>query len=88
MKCMAFKLKFSGLFLSFFLKKYIFKYKKRGSDLSEPLVMNLIINYMPGLTSTRRFNTRPCSVELSATGLVSPLDTVLIRFASTPELTK
>jgi hypothetical protein len=62
--------------------------KKRLRDNPEPFskVSNFRLDYC--LNSTRRFITRPSSVELSAIGLVSPEPLVLIRRASTPELTK
>lgn len=89
MVCMTFKLKLLGLVSSFLRKKYINKSKqKKAPGYPEPFKsINFCINYICA-NSTRRFITRPSSVELSAIGLVSPAPFTLMRLASTPEFTK
>jgi len=73
MVCITFKLKLVGLLGSFFLKKYMVQtYKKKGSGKTGTLRQNFMIQNYFTLNSTRRFITRPSSVELSAIGIVSP----------------
>jgi len=87
--CITLRLKLLGRLSSFLRKKYINKSnKKKGFGLSEAFFKGLIIANYFCLNSTRRFITRPSSVELSAIGLVSPMPLTLILLASTPELTK
>jgi len=75
MMCITLRLKLVGLLGSFFLKKYMNKFnkKKKALRLSESLLHHYYFNeYYFCLNSTRRFVTRPSSVELSAIGFVSP----------------